>query len=285
MLMIDAHTHVFGACKRGVSTGERLIECMDAHGVSKAVLVGNPYYGFFNEVTRQCCIAYPQRFIGIALVDVLKGREAAQELEALYQEGILTGMAIESASTFAKAPETRMDSQLLTPVWDLIGGHKQPVYLHMFRNEDVLDLKVLSGRYPEATFICCHLGADACHGTAAGRERFDYLIELAKHRDNILFDTSSLMDYYPQEYPFTAACGVIEDAWRRVGAEKLLWGTDYPGTLRYTSYENLIDMVRRGCPAIPERELELIMGQNAHRVFCNKNLTDKEKNRYEEKNC
>lgn len=267
--MIDAHTHVFGMCEKGISTGDKLLECMDRHSVSKVVLVGNPYYGFFNDITKQCCLDAPDRFIGIALVDVLEGKKAALELENLYQEGILRGMAIESASTFARAPETRMTSKLLEPIWECIGGYKQPVFLHMFRNEDILDLDELSARYPEATFICCHLGADACHG-AKKQECFDYLLNMAKRRENILFDTSSLPDYYPQEYPFTTACQVIETAWRAVGAEKLLWGTDYPGTLKFAAYEKLIDTVKKDCRSIPERDLQWIMGQNAQRVFCNK---------------
>ena len=270
MQIVDAHAHVFELCQRGVSTGERLIEYMDSNSVDKAILLGNPYYGFFNDLTRKCCLDYPERFIGVALVDVLEGEKAARELEALYREGILFGMAIESASTFAKAPEVRMTDRLLAPVWECIGTYKQPVFLHMFRDEDLCDLDELSGRYPDSLFICCHLGEDACHGSAAKAQNFDYLLDIAKRRENIMMDTSSLPDYYPQQYPFTVSCRVIEGVWKKLGAERLLWGSDYPGTLTFAPYGQLIDTVRKDCAAIPEHDLELIMGQNAQRAFWNK---------------
>lgn len=270
MLIIDAHTHVFGLCDKGISTGEKLVKCMDEHSVNKSILIGNPYYGFFNEITKKCCLDYPERFIGVALVDVLEGEKAARELESLYQEGILFGMAIESASTFAKSPETRMSDRLLEPIWECIGAYKQPVFLHMFRDEDLIDIDELSGRYPDSPFICCHLGADACHGSASKEKNFEYLLDIAQRRENILFDTSSLPDYYPQQYPFTSSCRMIEKVWEKLGAERILWGSDYPGMLKFATYDQLIDIVRRDCKGIPEHDLELIMGQNAHRVFCNK---------------
>ena len=65
MLIIDAHTHVFGLCDKGISTGEKLVKCMDDHSVNKSILIGNPYYGFFNEITKKCCLDYPERFIGV----------------------------------------------------------------------------------------------------------------------------------------------------------------------------------------------------------------------------
>lgn len=270
-MIIDSHVHVFGPCEKGISTEERLLEHMDQNGVDKAILIGNPYYGFFNEVTKACCQHHPERFQGVALVDVRKGAAAAKELEGLYQEGTLFGMAIESASTFAGMPDARMLSPLTEPVWEVIGAYQQPVFLHMFRHEDLVDLAELSARYPDCRFICCHLGADACHGKTAAKESFSYLLNLAKQRDNILFDTSSLPDYYVQQYPFTESCGVIEYVWNQMGAERLLWGTDYPGMLNYARYDQLMDIVRKDCKSIPPREIDLIMGQNAYDVFWNKN--------------
>ena len=61
---------------------EALIAQMNASGVDKALLMANPYYGYTNDYFIESVNKYPDRLKGIALVDLLKGKEAAEELEA-----------------------------------------------------------------------------------------------------------------------------------------------------------------------------------------------------------
>ena len=87
------------------SSPEILLEYMDWCDVEKGIVMSNPYYGYFNEYVKEAVQKYPKRLKGVALVDVLKGRDAADELEKIYQEGILFGMAFETANTFMLKPE------------------------------------------------------------------------------------------------------------------------------------------------------------------------------------
>ena len=47
------------------------------------------------------------RLRGVALVDIMKGQEAARELASIYDQGILFGFKVEVDSTFQCAPGTR----------------------------------------------------------------------------------------------------------------------------------------------------------------------------------
>ena len=54
--------------------------------------------------------------------------------------------------------------------------------------------------------------------------------------------------------------------WNGWGAEKLLWGSDLPGTLDLHTYRQLIDTVRRA-PFLSEEQRRQILHDNAISVF------------------
>ena len=66
------------------STAQMLIAYMDWCGIEKAVLMPNPYYGYHNYYFEESVRRYPDRLKGVALVDIMKGKSAAEELAAIY---------------------------------------------------------------------------------------------------------------------------------------------------------------------------------------------------------
>ena len=247
---------------------EMLIAHMDLYGVDKALLMANPYYGYHNEYFIESVRKYPDRLKGVALVDLLKGQEAAEELAGLYDNTELFGFKIETASTFACAPGRHFGEKEFFPVWDVVNQYKQPAFLHIFYKQDIEDLQLLIRNFPDITYVICHMGADSCFGKGPDQsvEHFDTLIEMVKNNPQVWFDTSTVPVYYDEEYPFPTSTAFIRKAYEIVGAEKMMWATDYPGMLNHATYPELMHMVDRHC-GIPDADLELIMGGNAQRLF------------------
>ena len=100
------------------STTDVLIDYMDWRGIEKALLMPNPYYGYFNDYFKQSVQKYPDRLKGVALVNLLDGQKAADELAAIYEEGILFGFKIETDSTFQCRPSARMTDADFASIWD-----------------------------------------------------------------------------------------------------------------------------------------------------------------------
>ena len=95
------------------------------------------------------------------MVDIMKGQEAARELASIYDQESCW-LKVEVDSTFQCAPGTRLSDSGLSPVWDCCNQYHQPVFIHMFRTEDIEDAGFLASAYPNISFILCHMGADAC---------------------------------------------------------------------------------------------------------------------------
>ena len=246
---------------------ETMVAYMDWCGISKALLMANPYYGYFNDYFIDSVRKYPDRFRAVSLVDITKGESAAAELETIYQTTPLFGLKVESYTTFQCAPNMRLSDPALRPVWETMDRNGQPLFIHMFTDADVQDVAALINTYHNMKFILCHMGADACHAPGRNRDNFDTCIALVRDHENVWFDTSSVSVYFEEEYPYPSTVAIIEKGWRQVGAEKLMWGSDFPGMLTRATLKQLINVVAKECRNIPLADRELIMGGNAKKLF------------------
>lgn len=247
---------------------EVLVGYMDWCGVEKALLMPNPLYGYTNEYFLGAIEKYPDRVRGVALTDFIKGKVAAEELAQIYDTTPLFGYKIETASTFQCSPGSNIADEEFMPVWDVIDQYHQPAFLHLFTDRDVQDLIKLAKTYDNIDFILCHMGADSCFGKGGiDPGNFDALLDLMAERPNVYMDTSTVPEYFlPEEYPYPTAISMVEKACNKVGPEKLMWASDYPGMLKVGTYRELIDYVRRNCH-ISESDMKLIMAENARRLF------------------
>lgn len=250
------------------SAVEVLIGYMDWCGVDKALLMPNPLYGYTNEYFIQSIKKYQDRLKGVALVDFLKGQKAADELVKIYDETPLFGFKIETDSTFQCGSGKNIADDEFAPIWDVCNQYHQPVFLHLFTDRDVQDFVKLVPKYSNINFILCHMGADSCFGKGKGNQNnFDFLLQFMKKQANVFMDTSTVPEYFlPEEYPYPSAIRRVEKAYKTVGAEKIMWASDYPGMLKTGTYRELINYVCKNC-SIPEADMKLIMGENADRLF------------------
>lgn len=300
MKIIDTHVHIFermtgrynglamqpagygkvlrgGECvkilpaflERTDSTAELLLAFMDEAGVDRAVLMSNPFYGFHNDYLAQCVRAYPDRLRGVALVDAAGGQAAADELEGLFQEGSLMGMKFETKSSFQMQPELTLADERVLPIFECCQAYAQPVFIHAFTDQDAKDIVCLAERFADITFVLCHLGADASFRGGQKTKNFEAFLDLAKRRENVFFDISTVPEYVPEPYPFDRAQALIAEACRTVGAGRLLWGTDYPGMLKMATYTQLKEYILN-CPKFTQQERENMMGGNAEVLFFGK---------------
>ena len=249
------------------SRAHTLLAYMDWCGVSKALLMPNPYYGYFNDYFIESIEKYPEKLKGVALVDPLKGMDAAIELQTIYDKTPLFGLKIEVLSTFQCAPQKNICSEELLPIFDCLNENHQPIFIHMLDQEDIGRVKKLSSRFPNITWILCHLGADSCFGKGYNLAAFEDLLTFCKSNEKVYLETSSVECFFNEEYPFSSSVKIIEKAYHAVGAEKMMFGSDYPGTLMLGTMPQLIHMISQNCSEIPMSDREQILSGTAKELF------------------
>ena len=92
------------------------------------------------------------------------------------------------------------------------------------------------------------------------KRNYEKVLQIVKEYENVYIDTSTVPDYYEEEYPWKTSVNIIEECYRKVGA-------DNPGMLKKGTLNQLIRLVTEECKNIPESAKEKIMAENARRLF------------------
>ena len=69
------------------------------------------------------------------------------------------------------------------------------------------------------------------------------------------------------DYPMPEARPTIEECVKRIGPDRLTWGTDMPMVLRFWTYRQNIDFVRGYCHFLGAEEVAGILARTTARLF------------------
>lgn len=250
MLIVDTHCHVSTAWYEPV---ESLIRQMDANGVEKAVLVqmGGQYDNSYQD---ECVGKYPDRLVSVVLVDV-SADDAPDKLAALVAQGA-RGVRL-SAGTPAH-DVWRRAAELRLPVTSL--GSPDAFGSRAFaENLDIMG---------DTPVVIEHLGGLKASSDGAAR---DAVFALAGHR-NAHMKVHGLGEFCRRAMPVTSPfpfhhedVSLLHEAYEAFGADRLMWGSDYPPVSGREGYSNALRLTMNRFPA--ESDRRSIFGETASRVY------------------
>lgn len=121
---------------------------------------------------------------------------------------------------------------------------------------------------PDLKLVVCHMGFPY-RGMRQDAEIYDQwknMTSLAK-RDNVWFDVTAIPDLFSDEnYPWTSAMEFLNEFVSRYGAEKVIWGTDIPGTFRNATYSQMIRAFEQ-CSFLTEADKDKLFYENADKLY------------------
>jgi len=277
-VIIDFHTHVFppdvkknrnkyiecDPCfailysdpKAKIATADELIASMDEAGVDISVILN------IGWTTHELCVEtndyiidavsrYPQRLAGFCAVQPNSPKAAVSEIERCAKAGI--------KGVGEMRPDIQLfdlgDEMVMEPLAEVLKEHKLALLLHssepighdypgkgiMF--PDVLYPFITS--FPDLTIICAHWGG--------GLPFYALMPEVKKAMGNVYFDSAAS--------PFLYTPGVYQQVIQLVGADKVLFGSDYP----LLTQNRLLDEIEK--LDMPEETKNLVLAGNALRLL------------------
>jgi predicted TIM-barrel fold metal-dependent hydrolase len=241
-MIIDCHCH---AGKGDGLTGpwdtaaplDKYMRRAAAAGIERTVLFPafHSNYAVANREVARIVACRPNRFYGLAFIHPQRdsGRVAALVRQAVEDFG------------FVGVKVHRYDARITREICEVARAYAVPVLYDVMGEISVVEL--LATEYPEVSFIIPHLGSFADDWKA----QLAFIDQLVRH-PNIFTDTSGIRRF-----------DLLEQATRRAGARKILFGSDgpwlHPGVelakvrlLRLAQFEeqlvlggNLIRLIRR----------------------------------------
>ena len=277
-MIIDFHTHIFPPQikkKRSkyidrdpsfailyseknaeLATADELIASMDKDGVDISVVVN------IGWITHELCVEtndyilesiarYPQRLIGFCAVQPNSCEAAVAEIERCAERGI--------RGVGEMRPDIQLfdirDEEVMEPFIKVITEHKLILLTHSSEpvgheypgkggiTPDMLYPFITS--FPNLTIVCAHWGG--------GLPFYALMPEVKKAMSNVFFDTAAS--------PFLYSPQVYTQVVQLVGADKILFGSDYP----LLAQGRLLKEIRS--LNLPEETKSLILSGNAQRLL------------------
>lgn len=277
-MIIDIHTHVFPACirqsrdqyfssepafkllyqspKAKLIGAAKLLEAMDEYGVDKSIVFGFPWSKSetcrsHNDYIMEAVQKYPDRFLGLGCFDPAD-KQAFAETERCLAGG-LRGIG---ELAFYRSGIDDYALRQLDPIMKICRKRGLPVLIHT--NESVghhyhgktpitlAQIYHLIERFPDNNIILAHWGGGLFFYNLMKKE-------VKKRLKNVYFDTAAS--------PFLYDPAVYRIAIEIIGAEKILFGTDFP-LLPPSRYFSEMDQA-----GLTSSEIDKICGLNAQALF------------------
>lgn len=245
----------------GVNSAEVFLSNMDYAQVAAAVVVQELIDGCQNDYLAQVQRQYPDRFFCMGMAWNM------EEAQTVVQAG-LKGIAY---------PGHRMTRPLtdLMPIFKLMEAQGMVLSMCLADNEAQLSqMEEVIAECPRLRIAIGHFGMANPPVTPPWEDRrWRNEIRLALH-ENVRIETGGITWLYNSEfYPFPSAVRAIREAAGLVGADKLMWGSDYPRTITAITYRMSYDFIVKS-QELSDKEKRLLLGENARTFYGFQNLKE-----------
>lgn len=245
----------------GVNSAEVFLSNMDYAQVAAAVVVQELIDGCQNDYLAQVQRQYPDRFFCMGMAWNM------EEAQTVVQAG-LKGIAY---------PGHRMTRPLtdLMPIFKLMEAQGMVLSMCLADNEAQLSqMEEVIAECPSLRIAIGHFGMANSPVTPPWEDRrWRNEIRLALH-ENVRIETGGITWLYNSEfYPFPSAVRTIREAAGLVGADKLMWGSDYPRTITAITYRMAYDFIVKSTE-LSDADKRLLLGENARTFYGFQNLAE-----------
>ena len=254
---------------------ERMLAQMQYVGVERAMLQRGRMYGFIDEYIAAIVRRYPDKMRGCLAVEESR-IEQASEVEHLRRcvlELGLTALYFDNdtfwsgarGADFGAPPYVlfweAVEDLGITVLWDLRFPQRRA---HADYLGEVARLHRFARQFPRIRSVLTHgLPANALAAGLLPDEVVGLLME-----PNITLELLFPLLYGAGwEYPYAEARPIVRELYERLGASKLLWGSDMPNVERSCTYRQSLTYLTRYCDFIPAGDLDRIVGANANELY------------------
>jgi L-fuconolactonase len=275
--IIDAHLHVWDATAAGKDPGpfpvgyspqsqasvELFLDYMDETGVGRAVFVQPWFHHWDNSYIARCLQRFPDTFRGVCVIDP-RGSEAPAALARWRAEGF-TGVRLRPLREGeGPTPGPWLGTDETLPFWEAAAATRTVVCV-MHGKTELEALGPLLTRFPGISVVIDHLN-NPVPSEGVDQPIFAALLALARF-PNVAVKLSGFHHWCAERYPYREALPYVEAAIRAFGAERCMWGSDWPHVLAGCGYRRNRNLLARTATELTPGELGAIMGGTAERIW------------------
>ena len=249
-------SHLYSDPKARLSSAQQLVERMDRDGIDVAVILGmgwqvHEFAVETNSYILESAAAFPDRLVPFCTVNPALGDAAVAEVERCADLG---ARGIGELHSYAQGYRLD-DERVMGPMMEvaiardlIVLTHSSEPVGHVYAGKGTItpdELCRFIEMFPEAMIVCAHWGG--------GLPFYSLMPEVAEALRNVYFDSAAS--------PFLYTPDVFSNAVNLVGADKVLFGTDYP----LISHKRLLAQVES--QPLDAKTRAAILGGNARKLL------------------
>jgi predicted TIM-barrel fold metal-dependent hydrolase len=237
-VIIDSHVHLkHGDAARTEYTADEIVRVMDATGIDRSVVFAmSTTTARSVEMAGAAVRRFPDRLIPYVYALASYRDSALALIEEAVGQHAFKGIKVH-------AGEYRIAEYTTDPLFELAGKLGVPCLVDFCGNLEAAART--AGDFPGTKIIIAHIGQYLGTDDAL----LDGFISLAERRENVYLDVSGVVRLW-----------AVTEAVRRIGARRVLWGTDgphdKPDTVSFAKME--LDKIR-AC-GLKQDDLENVLG-------------------------
>jgi len=234
---------------------------MDAAGVEGAVVTQEYLDGDQNAYLADVKKKQPRRFFVHGLLDFRKPAKVVTEFNRVVKKYGFRGIKLPASYLTQLSPRVLLTDSHLMKVFEQMEDRKMILSVDLdYGDSQVKEMREVAWTFPDLIIVIGHFAM-------AGRKGWLKQLLLA-NEPNVYIESGGITWLFRREYPpFLKVQDTIKEAVSRVGAEKLLWGSDFPRTMVDFTYEQTLDFLRYGCDFLSDGERRAILGQTSAKIY------------------
>ena len=242
----------------GKNSAEVFLANMDYAQVSGAVVVQELIDGFQNDYLEEVKKNYPERFFVFGMFDFFNGNPK-QQVEALSERGF-RGIAIPGHRLILDDRRVYLNTPEMMEMFKFMERNHMILSICLAENQLQIDeIKEVIAECPDLKIAIGHFGMVTQPG-------WEEQIKLALNK-NVFVESGGITWLFNSEfYPYPSAVKAIREAIDMVGADKLMWGSDYPRTITAITYKMSYDFICKS-DLLTDKEKALFLGENAIKFY------------------
>lgn len=240
---------------------ENQVEQMRDFGLRYAVLINPRYFGWDNSYIADCQKRFPQLFVAHGLLQP-EDPKIVDRLRYWVMEHGFQGMRF---SPIYHPKSTWLNSKEHYPLWreaEKLGL----VFNYYIAPHQMPMLEEMAGRFPGVKIVVDHAGMPEL----ASKDCWDQFRRMfrLKRFPQVWISNSEPYDIsLTRRYPFEDTWPFYRAIYEEFGGRQIIWGTGYPRPRWELPMDRELEFVDKHCGFYSAADRELILGQNALRIW------------------
>ena len=234
-----------------------LLSLMAANGVARTVIVQVIHYRWDNRYLADVLRQYPDKFQGICRVNP-EDPAAPEHLARLTTDEGFRGVRLSPSD---KADGDWIRGSLMKPLWRQAADLKVPMTI-LAAPSRMPDLIPWIEQNPELTVVIDHMTDSPLNHP----DELNKLLALARY-PQVYVKISHMWSLSQQSYPYPDAAQQVKQVFDAFGAQRLMWGTDWPICLNKLSYAQAVALYRDHLAWLTPKDREQILYKTVQQIW------------------